>query len=79
VTHLRQHRVRPIGRTGEENAVTVNVHEVQTRVVAAPPSAEQSKPAGGQPKPGAAEEAWAAAYRLVQRDGCRTSARDFDD
>lgn len=59
--------------------MTVHVEEVQTRVVAAPSSAEDSKQGGAKPRPGAAEEAWAAAYRLVQRDGWRTSAQDFDD
>ena len=59
--------------------MTVHVDEVQTRVIPAPPSGEQTKSGGRDSKPGAAEEAWAAAYRLVQRDGWRTSARDFDD
>lgn len=58
--------------------MTVHVDEVQTRVVPAPPTAEDAKSGGGQPK-AQMDEAWAAAYRLVQRDGCRTSARDFDD
>lgn len=59
--------------------MSVHVEEVQTRVVPAPPSGEDPPQTSNQPRPGAAEEAWAAAYRLVKRDGCRTSARDFDD
>ena len=59
--------------------MTVHVDEVQTRVVPAPPSGQEAKSGGGQPRPGAAEEAWASAYQLVKRDGCRTTARDFDD
>jgi hypothetical protein len=58
--------------------VSVHVDEVQSRVVPAPPSGEANQRAD-QPRPGAAEEAWAATYRLVRRDSCRTTARDFDD
>jgi hypothetical protein len=59
--------------------VSVNVDEVQARVVPAPPSGGESTSKADKPRPGAAEEAWEAAYRLVRRDSCRTTARDFDD
>jgi hypothetical protein len=59
--------------------VSVHVDEVQTRVVPAPPSGEEANQRANQPRPGAAEEAWAARYRLIRRDGCRTTAWDFDD
>jgi hypothetical protein len=58
---------------------SVYVDEVQARVVSAPPSAEASKTKTDEPRPGAAEAAWEAAYRLVRRDSCRTRALDFDD
>jgi hypothetical protein len=59
--------------------VSVHVDEVQARVVPAPPSPEESKATTDKPRPGAAEAAWEAAYRLVRRDSCRTKAWDFDD
>ena len=59
--------------------MSVHVDEVQARVVPAPPSADDSRANTDKPRPGAAEEAWEAAYWLVRRDSCRTTARDFDD
>jgi hypothetical protein len=59
--------------------VSVHVNEVQARVVPGPPTGEDSKAKSDKPRPGAAEEAWEAAYRLVRRDSCRTMAWDFDD
>lgn len=57
--------------------MSVHIEEIHTRVVPAPSSAEQ--PPGAEPRLGAADETWAATYRLMQREGRRTAARDFDD
>jgi hypothetical protein len=57
--------------------LSVHVEEIQTRVVPVPSSGDQAT--GGEPRLGTAEETWAATYRLLQREGWRTAARDFDD
>lgn len=60
--------------------MSVHVDEVETRVVpAAVGHEETSGPGAGRPKPGIEAEAWAEHQHRVRRDGCRTSARDFDD